>query len=72
MFGFALSVYDYGWAVQSTAICGLFSGRQTETISLLKPENTSLGFSVVGLKDEEEGELGIYVQDIQPAGIAAK
>jgi len=37
---------------------------------LFKPENTSLGFSVVGLRSEEHGELGIFVQEIQPTGIA--
>ena len=40
-------------------------------IDLFKPEGSSLGFSVVGLKSEHKGELGIYVQDIQPHGIAA-
>ena len=39
---------------------------------LFKPEGSSLGFSVVGLRSEKRGELGIYVQGIQPTGIAAK
>ena len=39
---------------------------------LFKPEGSSLGFSVVGLRSEQRGELGIYVQGIQPTGIAAK
>ena len=47
-------------------------GRQLKYIRLHKPEGTSLGFSVVGLKSENKGELGIYVQEIQPYGIAAK
>jgi C-terminal processing protease CtpA/Prc len=47
-------------------------GRQLKYIRLHKPEGTSLGFSVVGLKSENKGELGIYVQEIQPHGIAAK
>ena len=47
-------------------------GRQLKYIRLYKPEGTSLGFSVVGLKSENKGELGIYVQEIQPHGIAAK
>ena len=37
---------------------------------LYKPEGGSLGFSVVGLRSEHQGELGIYVQEIQPEGIA--
>ncbi|KAK3091257.1 hypothetical protein FSP39_018351 [Pinctada imbricata] len=48
------------------------SGREVETIKLFKPENSSLGFSVVGLKQENQGEIGIFVQDIQPGGIAAR
>ena len=47
-------------------------GRQLKYIRLHKPEGTSLGFSVVGLKSENKGELGIYVQEIQQYGIAAK
>ena len=41
-------------------------------IRLYKPDGSSLGFSVVGLKSEHKGELGIYVQEIQPQGIAGK
>ena len=47
-------------------------GRQLKYIRLFKPDGTSLGFSVVGLKSEHKGELGIYVQEIQPLGIAGK
>lgn len=47
-------------------------GREVETIKLFKPENMSLGFSVVGLKGENNEETGIFVQDIQPGGIAAR
>lgn len=47
-------------------------GREVETVKLFKPENSSLGFSVVGLKKENQVDLGIYVQDIQPGGIAAR
>ena len=45
-------------------------GRPVSVISLFKPDGKSLGFSVVGLKSEHKGELGIYVQEIQPEGIA--
>jgi len=46
------------------------AGRQVMRIQLYKPEGGSLGFSVVGLRSEHQGELGIYVQEIQPEGIA--
>lgn len=47
-------------------------GRELKYIRLYKPEGSSLGFSVVGLRSEHKGELGIYVQEIQPHGIAGK
>ncbi|XP_060069918.1 multiple PDZ domain protein-like, partial [Ylistrum balloti] len=48
-------------------------GRQIEIIKLFKPENSSLGFSVVGPKRmENQVDMGIYVQEIQPVGIAAR
>ncbi|KAK3592866.1 hypothetical protein CHS0354_004087 [Potamilus streckersoni] len=46
-------------------------GREMETIQLFKPEKSSLGFSVVGLKTDS-GEMGIFVKDIQPNGIASR
>ena len=45
-------------------------GRPVSVITLVKPDGKSLGFSVVGLRSEHKGELGIYVQEIQPDGIA--
>ena len=47
-------------------------GRDMETIILSKPERGGLGFSVVGLKSENKGELGIFIQDVQANGIAAR
>lgn len=47
-------------------------GREVKYLNLYKPDGSSLGFSVVGLKSEHKGELGIYVQEIQPHGIAAQ
>ncbi|XP_052068702.1 multiple PDZ domain protein-like isoform X7 [Mytilus californianus] len=47
-------------------------GRDVETIKLFKPENSSLGFSVVGMKKKDNAESGIFIQDIQPGGIAAR
>ncbi|XP_037087777.1 patj homolog, partial [Pollicipes pollicipes] len=46
-------------------------GRQVIPIQLYKQEGTSLGFSVAGLTSELNHELGIFVQGIQPDGIAA-
>lgn len=45
-------------------------GREIDTLELTKPEEGGLGFSVVGLKSENKVELGIYVQGIQPGGVA--
>ena len=47
-------------------------GRAVSVIQLCKPEGRSLGFSVVGLRSEHKGELGIYVQEIQEQGIAGQ
>ncbi|XP_050059637.1 multiple PDZ domain protein-like isoform X3 [Aphis gossypii] len=47
-------------------------GRKIHNVQLFKPEGCSLGFSVVGLRSEEKGELGIFVQEIQQHGIAAR
>ncbi|VVC26324.1 Hypothetical protein CINCED_3A013186 [Cinara cedri] len=47
-------------------------GRKIHNVQLFKPEGSSLGFSVVGLRSEEKGELGIFVQEIQLNGIAAR
>lgn len=47
-------------------------GREVQTIKLLKPDGGSLGFSVVGLKSEYEGELGIFVQEIQSNSVAGR
>ncbi|MBN3310241.1 MPDZ protein, partial [Amia calva] len=40
-------------------------GRYVMHIELEKPLSGGLGFSVVGLKSENRGELGIFVQEIQ-------
>uniref|UniRef100_A0A8C3Y9Y6 Multiple PDZ domain crumbs cell polarity complex component n=1 Tax=Catharus ustulatus TaxID=91951 RepID=A0A8C3Y9Y6_CATUS len=45
-------------------------GRLVETIDLVKPVSGGLGFSVVGLKSENRGELGIFVQEIQEGSVA--
>ncbi|TMS02131.1 Multiple PDZ domain protein [Larimichthys crocea] len=38
--------------------------------SMAQPVSGGLGFSVVGLKSENRGELGIFIQEIQPGSIA--
>lgn len=50
----------------------LAQGRQVETVKLMKPDQGGLGFSVVGLKSENRGELGIFIQEIQREGVAGR
>ncbi|XP_053715375.1 multiple PDZ domain protein isoform X2 [Synchiropus splendidus] len=45
-------------------------GRHTTHVELQKPPSGGLGFSVVGLKSENCGELGIFIQEIQPGSVA--
>ncbi|XP_038660264.1 multiple PDZ domain protein isoform X12 [Scyliorhinus canicula] len=47
-------------------------GRSIEYINLIKPVSDGLGFSVVGLKSEHKGELGIFVQEIQEGSVSAR
>ncbi|XP_005105353.3 multiple PDZ domain protein, partial [Aplysia californica] len=65
---------DYGQQSElDVAVEKVASGRPVHEVQLFKPESQSLGFSVVGVtKPDNEGQLGIYVQDIQPGGIAAQ
>ncbi|NWV61911.1 MPDZ protein, partial [Malurus elegans] len=51
-------------------IRNMSQGRLVETIDLIKPLSGGLGFSVVGLKSENKGELGIFVQEIQEGSVA--
>jgi len=44
--------------------------RKVEVVVLYKVEGGSLGFGVVGLRSDLRGELGIFVQEIQPGGVA--
>ncbi|XP_055084936.1 multiple PDZ domain protein isoform X2 [Periophthalmus magnuspinnatus] len=45
-------------------------GRYILHVELQKPVSGGLGFSVVGLKSENRGELGIFIQEIQPGSVA--
>lgn len=55
-----------------STIEALTQGREVEVVDLVKPEKGGLGFSVVGLKSENRGELGIFIQEIQPNGVAKR
>ncbi|XP_065309862.1 multiple PDZ domain protein-like isoform X3 [Dermacentor albipictus] len=48
------------------------AGRQVLHVELARPPGASLGFSVVGLRSPSRGELGIFVQELQPNGIAQR
>ncbi|XP_028660975.2 multiple PDZ domain protein isoform X2 [Erpetoichthys calabaricus] len=51
-------------------IKSMAQGRHVEFIELVKPSSGGLGFSVVGLRSENRGELGIFVQEIQEGSVA--
>lgn len=51
-------------------IKNMAKGRHVEVFELLKPPCGGLGFSVVGLRSENRGELGIFVQEIQEGSVA--
>ena len=61
-------IHDDDWL--NDFIDKMANGREVEHITLEKTADTSLGFSVVGLESDNRGELGIFVQDIQPDTIA--
>ncbi|XP_027894219.1 multiple PDZ domain protein isoform X6 [Xiphophorus couchianus] len=51
-------------------IHSMAQGRYVTNVELQKPASGGLGFSVVGLKSENRGELGIFIQEIQPGSVA--
>ncbi|XP_024918773.1 multiple PDZ domain protein isoform X5 [Cynoglossus semilaevis] len=59
------SCEEFEHVVQSMA-----QGRHMTNVELQKPVSGGLGFSVVGLKSEDRGELGIFIQEIQPGSVA--
>lgn len=67
----AITTESYAEEYQRTIDQGA-QGRDIHTLQLFKPEGSSLGFSVVGLRSEQKGELGIFIQEIQPTGIAGR
>uniref|UniRef100_A0A8C5WVR3 PDZ domain-containing protein n=1 Tax=Laticauda laticaudata TaxID=8630 RepID=A0A8C5WVR3_LATLA len=48
------------------------AGREIEYIDIEKPSNRGLGFSVIALKNQSFGEVGIFVKEVQPGSIAAR
>ncbi|KAI1883432.1 hypothetical protein AGOR_G00231390 [Albula goreensis] len=50
-------------------IRSMAQGRYVTHVELLKPISAGLGFSVVGLRSENRGELGIFVQEIQHGSV---
>ncbi|CAI9739408.1 patj homolog [Octopus vulgaris] len=57
---------EFQKAIESAA-----KGRSLVHIKLYKPENTGLGFGVVGMKDPGKDDSVIYINDIQPGSVAA-
>ncbi|XP_036439067.1 multiple PDZ domain protein isoform X2 [Colossoma macropomum] len=51
-------------------IRAMAQGRYVTHIELVKPVSGGLGFSVVGLRNENQGELGIFIQEIQTGSVA--
>ncbi|KAF7666688.1 hypothetical protein LDENG_00096410 [Lucifuga dentata] len=51
-------------------IHSMAQGRYVTHVELQKPVSGGLGFSVVGLKSENRGELGIFIQEVQPGSVA--
>ncbi|XP_062437748.1 inaD-like protein isoform X2 [Rhea pennata] len=60
-----LGVNEFNTIIQQMA-----KGRQIESIKIDKPSVGGLGFSVVALKNHSSGEVGIFVKEVQPGGIA--
>ncbi|XP_055756603.1 multiple PDZ domain protein-like isoform X3 [Salvelinus fontinalis] len=50
-------------------IRSMAQGRYVTHMELVKPLSGGLGFSVIGLRSENRGELGIFVQEIQPGSV---
>ena len=46
--------------------------RKTRLVLCLEKGDEGLGFRVKGLKSEQRGELGLFVQDLLPGGLAER
>lgn len=64
-----MCVYIYIYVYYKVCVC-ITQGRYVTHVDLQKPVSGGLGFSVVGLKSENRGELGIFIQEIQPGSVA--
>ncbi|NXU59041.1 INADL protein, partial [Turnix velox] len=62
-----LGVNEFNAIIQRMA-----KGRQVESIKIEKPSVGGLGFSVVALKNQSLGEVGIFVKEVQPGSIAGR
>ncbi|KAL4640297.1 multiple PDZ domain protein-like [Arapaima gigas] len=51
-------------------VCSMAQDRQVVNVELWKPLSGELGFSVVGLESDDQRELGLFVQEIQPGSPA--
>ncbi|NXX89602.1 INADL protein, partial [Centropus bengalensis] len=60
-----LGVNEFNSIIQQMA-----KGRQIESIKIEKPSAGGLGFSVVSLKNHSLGEVGLFVKEVQPGGVA--
>uniref|UniRef100_A0AAQ6A165 Multiple PDZ domain protein n=1 Tax=Amphiprion ocellaris TaxID=80972 RepID=A0AAQ6A165_AMPOC len=71
---FSLAMPYAKWSVYKIiagqSVCCVTQGRYVTHVELQKPVSGGLGFSVVGLKSENRGELGIFIQEIQPGSVA--
>ncbi|XP_013369898.1 PREDICTED: inaD-like protein isoform X3 [Chinchilla lanigera] len=64
------------WAPQlggdsfSATVERLAQGRQVECIDIERPPAGGLGFSVVALRSQRPGEVGIFVKEVHPGSVA--
>ena len=73
------SLTDYSWDSLADSVAFTdqvqlrsLADEDVESITLYKPPGGGLGFTVVSLRSESRGELGIFVKDIQPDGVAGR
>ncbi|PIK51095.1 putative multiple PDZ domain protein-like [Apostichopus japonicus] len=59
-------------AITDPRLTELAFNRELVAVDLIKPESGGLGFTVVGLNSKTHGDLGIFIQKIQPESVAAR